>query len=135
MSSFALLSAGTICAIGSLIHSWLGERQLLGPVLSAERHNGSLAEGSSARRVLRFAWHLTSLAWLALGAILVALALSPPNFLGVSVLLIVTVVLWLNGLITLLAGGVRHIGWPLFFAAAGAATLALIELWVQEGSG
>jgi hypothetical protein len=128
MSTLALLFAGMISIAAGLIHSWLGERKLLGPVLA------SMAEGSVARRVLRFAWHLTSLAWAAVGAILVALALSPPDRLGFSVLLIVTVLLWLNGLVSFLAGGVRHIGWPLFCAAAAAATLVLFGLWPVSGS-
>lgn len=125
MVDLALLFAGTITGVGSLIHSWLGERQLVGPLLRTEFRSGPLAERSSARRVLRVAWHLTSLAWLAICAILFALALSPPDLLGKSVLLIVSALLWLNGLASLSAGGVRHIAWPLFFAAAGATTLAL----------
>ncbi len=123
MWNFALLFAGMISILAGLIHSWLGERQLLGPVLA------SMAEGSTGRRVLRYAWHLTSLAWAAVGAVLVALALSPPDLLFFFVLLIVTVLLWLNGLASFLAGGVRHIGWPVFCAGAGAATLALIGSW------
>ncbi len=125
MTNLALLVAGVIMGVASLIHSWLGERRLIGPLLSAEHRSGPLAERPAARQVFRLAWHLTSLAWLAIGAILVALALSPPARLGESVLLIIVALLWLNGLTFVFGVGVRHIASPLFVAAAIAATVAL----------
>lgn len=50
------------------LHSLLGERLILGPLFAAGLPR--IAVGRRfAERVLRFAWHLTSVAWLALAAI------------------------------------------------------------------
>ncbi len=126
MSSLALMFAATMTGVASVIHSWLGERQVIGPLLRPDQRSGLIAERPSTRRVLRLSWHLLSIAWLGLGAILVALALAPPELLGDLTLAIATAVFWLNGLTFFLALGIRHIAWPLFIAAAAAASLAFI---------
>ena len=67
-----LLVAAVIVAVAGFVHSYLGER-LVFPRLFA------LADLPLLRRdriytenVLRYAWHVTSLAWWAVGAILIA---------------------------------------------------------------
>lgn len=127
MSTIALLFAASLAAITGIIHSWLGERRLIGPLLAAEHRSGPLAISAFARRVLRFAWHLTSLAWCGSAAILIALALTPLDLQGRMVLGITAAVFLLNGLICLMAGGVRHIGWPFFFIISAAAIVPLLS--------
>jgi hypothetical protein len=76
MSDALLLVAALLLIVTSAVHSVVGERRLLGPVLA--RREGIL-KSSLARFVLRFAWHITSVAWAVIALILLALVLDPPG--------------------------------------------------------
>lgn len=104
-----------ITAIGfgflALAHSFLGERELLRPLFAAKWELP--IPRWAAQRVFRFAWHLTSLAWIGLAALA----------LGASVWTILAAVALASGAVIFFA--LRgHLAWPLFFVAAGAAGLA-----------
>ena len=58
------IAAGTIIFI-AMLHSILGEVEILSPLFRAEWET-SLPR-YAVERILRFAWHLTSIAWIALG--------------------------------------------------------------------
>jgi hypothetical protein len=70
----ALYIAAALVLIVALAHSYLGERYLLARLF---RNNTSkiLDSNGFAGRTLRFAWHITSIAWLGFAALLVLLAL------------------------------------------------------------
>jgi hypothetical protein len=65
-------------------------------------------------RTLRFAWHITSLAWLGFAAILVSLAHPPatPRVLG----LIIGGTFLLHATIALFGSRGRHYSWAVFLA-------------------
>ncbi|MEX1368977.1 MAG: DUF3995 domain-containing protein [Nannocystaceae bacterium] len=98
-------------ALLAVAHSLLGEHELLRP-LFAQPWQLPIPRWA-AERVFRFAWHLTSLAWLGLAAL--ALGTSPSVVLGAVALG--------SGLVVfvMLRG---HLAWPIFFATALAAGLA-----------
>jgi hypothetical protein len=115
-----LLVAAVIVAVAGFVHSYLGER-LVFPRLFA------LADLPLLRRdriytenVLRYAWHVTSLACWAAGAILIAFWWGATDARHTA-LLIIAAMLLLTGLIVLATAGRRHPAWPLFLIAAAAA--------------
>jgi hypothetical protein len=61
MAHPALLVAGLLAVFISAVHSVLGEKKLIGPLMALEHCEGPLARGFM-RRLVRFAWHLTSIA-------------------------------------------------------------------------
>ena len=124
--SHSLLAAATLTLIIGAVHSWLGERRLLGPLLAPARRQGMLASSGFARQVLRFAWHLTTLAWWGMAAMLVALGLGELNNGGRLVLAIIAVTLFLTGAVILVTSRGRHLAWPVFLAAAGLSALPLL---------
>ncbi len=96
-------------ALLSLAHSVLGEREILAPLFRSDWDEPS--PRWAMERILRFAWHLTSLAWLGLGAAV----------LGVDLhLAIALVTLTSAAIVFILLRG--HLAWPLF-ALAGVASL------------
>jgi hypothetical protein len=115
-----LVSAGLAGLLG-IAHSGLGEARLIGPLLAPEHCTGLLAKSRFARGILRFAWHLTSLAWWGLGAVLVAVALAEPGDLERFVLIAVAATLGMSGMIILAMSRGRHLAWPVFLVAAGLA--------------
>lgn len=110
-----LVLSAIVMALTALLHSIVGERRLIGPLLDL---NAGVMRVPLARQVLRFAWHLTSVLMIAC-----AFAVAWP---GTPREVIVAVgVAWLGcGLFDAVYTRGKHLGWP-FLAAAG--VLALLD--------
>ncbi|MGH1347231.1 MAG: DUF3995 domain-containing protein [Nannocystales bacterium] len=106
--------AVAILSLIAVLHSVLGEAALLRPLFAKPWDIG--IPRHAAERIFRFAWHLTSIAWVGLAA---AVA-------GVPLMHAAAMVCALSGVVifALLRG---HLAWPLFLAAAGC-------LWVSAGA-
>jgi hypothetical protein len=117
------VSAGITVFI-AIVHSYLGEKRIL-PRLFANA--GAMFRGDPAlmSSILRWAWHLTSLAWITLALLLVAMTRVPADARTVPVAIIAGY-LALSGLICILTTRGRHIAWPFFMAAAATAAWAAI---------
>ena len=122
----ALLAAAGLTVLLGVAHSALGEARLIGPLLAPEARTGLLARSASARSILRFAWHLTSIAWWGLAAILASLALAAPEKTEAAVLAAVGATLGVSGLIVLATSRGRHLAWPVFLLAACLAVLPVL---------
>jgi hypothetical protein len=126
MTHTALLIASILTFAIGAVHSWLGERRLIGPLLAPERRQGILA-GSFGRQILRFAWHLTTIAWWGIGAILAALTLSPMDSQGRLVAAVIGATFFATGAVILVASRGRHLAWPVFLAIAGLSIAPLLQ--------
>ncbi len=98
----------------AIIHAWLGEVKLIGPMLRAR--DGVLRHQLS-RTIIRYAWHVTSLLMLASAATILW-----PGVPGGLVRMVGGVWLVL-GLVSLVATRGRHVGWPVLTGAGIAALL------------
>lgn len=104
------IATATGFGVLALAHSLLGERELLRPLFARAWDIGIPRE--AAERIFRFAWHITSLAWLGLAALA----------LGASPWLVLAMVAGSSGLVIFVS--LRgHLAWPIFFATALAAGL------------
>jgi hypothetical protein len=73
----ALLIASALAGFGSAFgHAYLGERFILRPLLAAPGESRVLAK-PYIRRLLRWVWHLPSLAWAQIAAATLWLAFAP----------------------------------------------------------
>lgn len=108
MNAGLMLAAGSLAAL-AVGHSLLGEAKLIGPLLGPAPLPAVKLPDVFAKLTLRFAWHLTSLAWLALAYVVVA---EPQTAGAVGVLLAV------SGAVALLGSRGRHFAWALFFVGA-----------------
>ncbi|HEX6641783.1 MAG TPA: hypothetical protein VF215_11755, partial [Thermoanaerobaculia bacterium] len=110
-----------IAAIGAVIigsaHSYLGERTVFPRLLRCAdlpRLRGSIEFTQS---ILRWAWHLTSLAWLGFAYLLFLLALGrTPGAVELS--RTISVIFGLTGIVAFATTRGRHIAWPLFAVVA-----------------
>lgn len=117
-STALFVAALLVFAIGA-VHSWLGERMLLGPLLAEGRRAGMLDKSEFARGVLRFAWHITTVAWWGMGAILLAYSRMAPDAGQRMGLIVLAVTFLTTGVIILAVSRGRHLAWPVFLAIAG----------------
>jgi hypothetical protein len=119
-----LLYTAAALAVGvAIVHSVLGERRLIGPILDAASPGPAVLRSSLSRRILRFAWHVTSLAWLAQAAVLAIVATFPSGAQGRPTVVVTGVSFLVIAAIAVAISRGRHVGWPLL-AAVGVAALA-----------
>jgi hypothetical protein len=107
-----LPAAALLCISVGIAHSVLGEKYILMRMPEQETFKA---------RTLRFAWHVTTIAWWGFAAMLVLAArgmLTPTNTLCV----LAATMLVTGGMILVASRG-RHLAWPVFFA------IAVISFW------
>lgn len=124
--SAALLAAAALTVAVGVAHSWLGERYLVSRLL--RRSDLPLLFGGDAftRATIRFAWHLTTAAWLGLAAVLLVLAGAPSGHPGVrQVGLAVAAAFVASAALALAVTRGRHLSWLVFLAIAGLILLAV----------
>lgn len=117
-----LLMTGAALAFGTgIAHSYLGERYIL--IRLFRRADLPQLFGSDwfTRRTLRFAWHLTSVAWWGFGALMIVIADPSRTPSRGSLSAVVAATFLVTSAITLFASRGRHLAWPVFLAVALAA--------------
>jgi hypothetical protein len=115
-----LVASAALLVLTAIVHSALGERHLLMPLMS--QTNGIMAS-KLARFVVRFAWHLTSMSWLVLAVILLALEFQPERAFK-DALVATGAAFTAAGVFDALGSRGKHIGWPLLTAIGIASLLA-----------
>jgi hypothetical protein len=116
MNLLAVASGILIAATGA-VHSVLGERKLIAPLLAG----GAFAAAPRAGRAVRFTWHLATLLM-----VLTALTVAWPGTPAAVVRLIGLAYLGL-GLLSLWMTRGRHISGPMFTVAG---VFALAATWI-----
>ncbi|PCK32700.1 hypothetical protein [Pseudoalteromonas piscicida] len=108
------IAALCIFLIG-LVHSFLGEKYIL--IRLFKRDNLPHLFGSDwfTKRTLRFAWHLTTIAWWGIAVMLLLLSWQVE---GAQLLLVMAATFALSGLVALIASRAKHFSWVVFFTIA-----------------
>ena len=107
-----LLAIAAFLAAGlAVTHSWLGEKWIIQPVLAMENIPPLFGSRRGMKKILRFAWHLTSVFFLGMGAVLLHYSAVGPDK---QVLLIITVTYLISAVMTLVVSRGRHYAWVVF---------------------
>lgn len=115
MSIAVYVAAALTVAIG-VAHSWLGERFILIRLFRQSDLPKLFGGTEFTRNTLRFAWHITTLAWFGLAAVLISMASGSLTVQTVG--LIVSVTFGAHFLVALIASRGRHYSWIVFLAIA-----------------
>ena len=122
-----LLLAAALCVGIGVAHSWLGERYILIRLFRREDLPKLFGSDWFTKRTLRFAWHLTSVAWWGLGGVLLAVAdgsAGDPAAMRQRVIAVVAVTFLVHAIVTAAASRGRHYAWVVFLAIAALASYA-----------
>jgi hypothetical protein len=106
------LVAAALCVFLAVAHSYLGERYILIRLFRRTDIPKLFGGTEFTTRTLRFAWHLTSVAWLGAAALFFQLAQGPIS--STSVATVLAVIFLISAGVTLFASRGRHFAWPLF---------------------
>lgn len=110
---------GGVVVLIAIIHSVVGERLILPRLLRCADLPVLRGDVRFTRSILRWAWHLTSVAWVGFALLLFIIA-SEKNLEPVTLVRIIAAVFGVSGLIAFITTRGRHAVWPLFAAAAAA---------------
>ncbi len=119
--SLLYIAAFLLFLIG-LIHSCLGEKYILTRLF----RRGNLPElfGSTdfTERTLRFAWHLTTVAWWGFAALLVTLAqvAITAELVGTTI----AIIFFIHFVVAILGSRGQHLSWMIFLAVSVSSYLA-----------
>lgn len=108
-----LIAAFLLVAIAAA-HSYLGERYILIRLFRREDLPRLRGSDTFTKKTLRFAWHITSVAWLGFAAILVVLSRIPVETIWVT--RIVSATFLVSGAVSLVGARGRHYSWIVFLA-------------------
>ena len=124
MNATMLNTAGGLCVLIGITHSYLGETKILMPMYAQYKLPVLRGSDGATKNVMRFAWHLTSVAWWGLGAILFVIASPAPNPVACT-LRVIAVTFAIHALITAGCSKGRHYAWIVFTAIAALAWLGI----------
>lgn len=122
---FLLLSAAALAVLLGLAHSYLGERYVLTRLFRRTPLPKLFGSDWFTRRTLRFAWHLTTVSFWGLAALLVLAASSPTDAdFRQGALVTVAVTFLVSAVVAFTATRGRHLSWIVFVAMAALILLA-----------
>ena len=110
----ALLAAAVLALLLAGAHSYLGERYILIRLFRKGALPQLFGGTEFTRSTLRFAWHLTSVAWVGFAGILLALGASE----GVRPADVIAVTFGASGVLALAGSKGRHLSWVVFLCIA-----------------
>lgn len=111
----ALVAAAMLIGLTGLAHSVLGERFILIRLFRRDDLPKIFGSDWFTRRTLRFAWHLTTIAWWGLAVLLVLLARDEGGHSD-SLILVIGITSAVSAVITAAATKGRHLAWIVFVA-------------------
>ena len=120
-----LIVAACFAFFIGLAHSVLGERYILVRLFRCDNLPKLFGGAFFTRRTLRFAWHLTTVAWWGFAMVLVSLSGTLTNT-KTDILYIISVVFFVSGLMSAGFTNGKHLSWIVFFLIAGLSAYAAI---------
>ena len=112
-----LYIAAFLAFIIGVIHSVLGERYILIRLFRRDNLPELFGGTEFTIQTLRFAWHITTLAFWGFAAILILLAQDAFSF--ENLLLVIVVTFLTIGIVALVASRGRHLAWIVFLLIGG----------------
>lgn len=121
-----LLISSTLLIFIGLVHSYLGERYILTRLFKRELPK-LFGSDTFTKQVLRFAWHLTTIAWFGFAAILASLYFGAENSSAI-LLYIISLVFLISGAMSFGYTKGKHYSYIVFWS------VSLICAYVAYGS-
>lgn len=110
------IAAACLILVG-LMHSYLGGRNLISPLLAREDFPILLGSRRNGRLTLFFGWHALTLFWWAQAVVLLVIA-NQPSKVVVATLLTTATACAIMAVVAILVSGGRHLSWIFFVPIA-----------------
>jgi len=127
MTTMLIISSSLLILIG-VAHSILGEKYILKRLLHRSDLPQLLGSDWFTKRILRFAWHITSIAWWGYAGIIISFLFTDPVQTKTIVLIITSVVCFVSGVISGSFSRGKHLSWIVFLVIAVCTLYAAIAI-------
>lgn len=117
MNFYFTIAAVLTIAIG-VAHSWLGEQYILVRLFRQQNIPHLFGSDDFTKRTLRFAWHLTTVAWCGAAALLLMLAMRPLDVTSLLVCRGIAAIFLVSSIVALIGSRGRHLAWIVFLVIA-----------------
>ena len=118
MNLYFIIAAVLALAIG-VAHSWLGERYVLMRLFRRQNIPHLFGSDDFTKRTLRFAWHITTVAWFGAAAMLFVLASFPLDASARMLSSVIAATFLTSAALALIGSRGRHLSWVVFLIIAG----------------
>jgi hypothetical protein len=130
MNAFLLFAAALLFFIGimhTVLAEWQGERRLVRLITQSRLLDSSEAQDLLARRIVRLAWHLTSLTWCGIAAALAYVSFAEQTESLLAVVRILGLTFLLHSVLSLIIARGKHPSWHLFLIVSVCCFLGTIS--------
>jgi hypothetical protein len=114
----SLLAGGILSTLIGIAHSVLGEKLLLGPIFQRGDLPRLFGSRAFARRTMRFAWHLTTVLLVGIGAVVVALSFAQLEPQAIWILRVFAITFCACSLASIIGARAKHFSWWVFLIIA-----------------
>jgi hypothetical protein len=116
--SLPYVAAAALAALLAGAHSYLGERYIMVRLLRRDDLPKLFGGVDFTKRTLRFAWHLTSIAWVGFAAVILLILQGPGAGAQGQLRAIIAATFAASGVVAVVGSRGRHLSWVVFFAIA-----------------
>lgn len=116
-STLALHAAALLLVLVGLAHSYLGERYILIRLLRRPDLPRLFGGSEFTSRTLRFAWHITTIAWWGLAAVIVLIARDSAT--GSALLGVLAATSLASAVVAAVGSRFHHLSWVVFTLIGG----------------
>ncbi len=120
----ALYIAAFLAVAVGFAHSILGERYILSRLFRRDDLPKLFGSSEFTTRTLRFAWHITTIAWWGFSGLLIQLAQGAISTRGVA--WVVAITFFATAIVTFAGSRAKHLAWPVFLVIGGVAFYAAV---------
>jgi hypothetical protein len=117
MNFYFVAAAVLVVGIG-IAHSWLGERYILMRLFRRPNIPHLFGSDDFTKRTLRFAWHITTVAWLGAAGLLLILASYPMDDSARMFSRVIAAAFFVSSIIAVVGSRGRHLSWIVFLLIA-----------------
>lgn len=117
--NFYFATAAVLALAIGVVHSWLGERYILMRLFRRQNIPQLFGSDDFTKRTLRFAWHLTTVAWFGAAALLLILGSSRLDASARLLSKVIAATFLASAVVALVGSRGRHPSWVVFLLIAG----------------
>ena len=97
-------------------HSYLGEQYILVRLFRRSNLPELFGSDTFTKQTLRFAWHLTTIAWIGLASVLLIGVVVPSSDQLSAILKAISLTFFISAAVTLIGSRGRHFAWIVFLS-------------------
>ena len=116
MNDILLISGAILTLLIAAAHSYLGERYILVRLFRHSNLPQLFGSDTFTKQTLRFAWHLTTIAWIGLASVLLIGVVVPSSDQLSTLLKAISLTFFISAVVTLIGSRGCHLAWVVFLS-------------------